>query len=187
MAKLWRILVLRGLAAITFGLPAALRPEMTLPLFVVGFGVYLMFESAIVLYGAVRCARREQRWQALAVYGAFTLAGGVVALRSPDMSAFAVRCLAGAWAVAGGVKSAVLAIRFRRELDGEWGLALSAVTSIVFGLFAVTRPALVLWVGADAAVLGVTLLIAGRGLYACQHRRAHSYSLAHHMWRTRLF
>ena len=185
MRELSRVLVLRGLAALSFGLAAVLRPEMALPLLVTGFGIYLVSESTIVFYSAARCARREKRWHELALYGTLSLAGGVTALGWPGMPGGALLYLVSAWALAGGITNLLVAIRLRRELVGEWGLALSGVTSIALGLFAVTRPALAVWIGAYATMLGVVLLLAGRGLHARQHRKALSYALAHQMGRTR--
>jgi uncharacterized membrane protein HdeD (DUF308 family) len=65
----------------------------------------------------------------------------------------------GAWAVVTGILEIAAAIRLRRELTGEWVLALVGAVSVLAGVLILARPG----VGAVALaqVLGVYAIIAG--------------------------
>jgi uncharacterized membrane protein HdeD (DUF308 family) len=75
--------------------------------------------------------------------------------------------LIAAWAIATGVLEVAVAIWLRRELRGEWLLALGGIVSVVFGVFLIVRPgegavAVVWLIGLFAIVFGVALI--GLGL-----------------------
>jgi uncharacterized membrane protein HdeD (DUF308 family) len=74
--------------------------------------------------------------------------------------------LIAAWAIVTGVLQVFAAIRLRRELRGEWLLALGGVLSVLFGIALIFWPAsgalaLVLLIGAYAVVFGVVLIALG--------------------------
>ena len=46
----------------------------------------------------------------------------------------------GFWAMATGVPRVLLAVRLRREIDGEWWMALGGLASILFGVMMIARP-----------------------------------------------
>jgi len=65
-----------------------------------------------------------------------------------------------------GVFQIAAAIRLRRQITGEWLLALSGVLSIVLGILLALFPGvglltMVLWVGAFSVAYGVLLIMLG--------------------------
>ena len=68
-----------------------------------------------------------------------------------------------AWAIVVGVMEIVGAVRLRKEIEGEWLLALGGILSIVFGLIIAFRPVVgaigAVWgLGAVAIATGITLV-----------------------------
>jgi uncharacterized membrane protein HdeD (DUF308 family) len=69
----------------------------------------------------------------------------------------------GAWAIITGVLEIVAAILLRKQIRGEWWLALSGALSLIFGVLVILWPgagalALVLWIAAYSIAFGVLLL-----------------------------
>lgn len=185
LARYWWVLVVRGVAAVLFGLVALIWPDITLWVLVLLFGAYALVDGVFALGAAV--ARRDvptgQRvW--LVIEGIAGIAAAVAAVFWPSITALALLLLISAWAVVTGVLEIVAAIQLRRELTGEWLLALSGVLSVLFGLLLLIRPAegaiAVVWlIGIYAIVFGVALVALGlrlrrprRGTVPGAHRPA---------------
>ena len=82
-----------------------------------------------------------------------------------------------AWAVATGILEVVAAIRLRKEIRGEWLLALSGILSVALGVALAAYPragvVAVSWmIGAYATVFGVLFIILGLRLRSWAHREA---------------
>jgi uncharacterized membrane protein HdeD (DUF308 family) len=68
------------------------------------------------------------------------------------------------WAMATGVLKIIMAVRLRKEIEGEWWLVLSGLASALFGIIILARPgagalALLWFIAAWAIVMGVFLVI----------------------------
>jgi len=61
--------------------------------------------------------------------------------------------LVASWAIITGVSEIMLAIRLRKEIEGEFWLGLAGVLSVLFGIFAALSPLI--------SFLALTWLIAG--------------------------
>ena len=88
---------------------------------------------------------------------------GVVTFVWPGLTALSLLYLVAFWAIATGTFQVIAAIALRRELDGEFWMALGGVASIVFGVLLVASPGdglitLVWLVGIWAVVFGVSSL-----------------------------
>jgi uncharacterized membrane protein HdeD (DUF308 family) len=87
----------------------------------------------------------------------------VVTFLWPQITLFVLLCLVAAWAIVTGLFEIVAAVRLRRELEGEWALALGGVLSVLFGLGLAVAPGAwtlaVIWlIGAYAITFGASLL-----------------------------
>ena len=121
---------------------------------IVIFGVWALIDGIT----AVLMAIGEKKWYAYLLLGVISVVAGLIAIARPGATALALLFVIGIWALVKGVAEIVTAIQIRKEVEGEWALALSGVISILFGLFVLARP--------GGGALAVVALIA---LYALAH------------------
>lgn len=160
----WRMVALRGVAALGFGILTLVWPGLTLWALVVLFGAYALVDGAVVL-GAAIANRvpigRSRGW--LVFDGIVGVAAGIVTFAWPDVTALALLFVIAAWAIITGVVEISTAIELRQVIHNEWLLGLAGVASVVFGILLVITPgagALVItWlIGWYALFFGVMLL-----------------------------
>jgi uncharacterized membrane protein HdeD (DUF308 family) len=160
----WWVLLLRGLIAILFGILALHHPVLTLSALVLVFGIYALFDGIFSLFHALSgWSHREHRWL-LVLEGVIGIWVGFVTLRAPGLTAVALLLFIAIWALATGVLRIVEAIRLRREIRGEFWLALSGFLSVIFAFLVMLEPAAgaiaMIWVIAWFALLiGATLVV----------------------------
>jgi uncharacterized membrane protein HdeD (DUF308 family) len=176
----WWLLTLRGAAAIIFGVLTFVAPLASLFVLVLLFGAYALVDGVLYLFLAFRGAKRGERWGSLVVAGITGLGAGIVTFLWPGISALALLFLIAGWAVVTGAASIFAAVRLRKQIRGEWLLAISGVLSIAFGVLIALFPgpgalAVVIWIGAYAVVFGgilVALSLRLRSLRGAAGRRA---------------
>ncbi|HET9908887.1 MAG TPA: HdeD family acid-resistance protein [Anaerolineales bacterium] len=164
LAHNWWTLVLRGLAAILFGILAYVLPDITFTVLVLLFGAYALWDGVFALIGAVR-AQGERRW-ILVLEGLVGIAAGLVTFFWPGAATLAILTIMAVWAIVTGVFEIIGAIRLRKEIEGEWFLLLSGLLSVLFGLALVIWPVAglvaVTWmIGAYAIIFGILLIVLG--------------------------
>jgi len=176
LQRSWWIFLLRGLAAVAFGIMAFVWPALTLAVLVVIFGAYVLADGVFGLIDAVRYRDRLGRVWPLVLEAALGIVVGVLMLFWPDVTALALLMLIAAWAVLGGLLRIVLAFQIRHEITGEWVLIAGGLLSILFGglLIAVPQAGLITlaWVigfyavafGCLFVLLAVHLRRLGRGI-----------------------
>lgn len=159
LSKRWSLLLLRGLAAIAFGLLAWARPAASLAALVFLFGIFAIVDGILEISTALD--RDEGRWIPV-LAGVISILVGVLTFMAPQVTAIVLLFYIAVWAMVRGVLDIVLAVRLRREIQGEWRLVLAGVASITFGALLLARPGAgaltIVWlIGAYAIVAGVLL------------------------------
>ncbi|WP_296742633.1 HdeD family acid-resistance protein [Mesorhizobium sp.] len=141
LADNWWLLVLRGVAAIAFGLLTFIVPGLTLLTLVFLWGIYAFADGLLALWVAIagKGGEMASRWW-LAVIGVAGILAGLSAFIWPGMTALVLLMFIAGWAIAIGLLQIWGAIRLRKEVDGEWLLGLSGVLSLAFGIFMFVRP-----------------------------------------------
>jgi len=157
--------VLRGIAAIAFGVLAIVWPSITFLILVAMFAAYALVDGIIHLVAYFRAPTGQPRWL-LALQGILGVAVAVMTFVWPGITALALLFLIAAWAVVGGALRIALAVQLRKVIAGEWLLALSGVMSIIFGVLVFLVPAAgvigtAFMVGFYAILLGTVMLTLG--------------------------
>jgi uncharacterized membrane protein HdeD (DUF308 family) len=161
LAGNWWVLLLRGIAAVLFGLAALFWPGLTLLVLIVIFGVYAVIDGIFAIVAGIR-GSGGRRWLLLAE-GALSVLFGLAVLFWPGLSALVLLYVISFWAILTGLLRVVMAISLRREIENEWLMILSGVLSVLFGVVLGALPgvgllSLVWLVGIYALIFGVALI-----------------------------
>jgi uncharacterized membrane protein HdeD (DUF308 family) len=162
LARNWWLILLRGIAAIAFGVLAFVWPGITLVTLALLYGAFALVEGALALAAAVAGGSPAPRWW-LVIVGLLGVAVGVLTIMMPGMTALLLVLLVAGWAIATGIMQIIGAIRLRREIDNEWMLVAVGLISVLFGVLVAIQPivgaiSLVFVLGAYAIIFGITLV-----------------------------
>ncbi|HEX9455686.1 MAG TPA: HdeD family acid-resistance protein [Candidatus Binatia bacterium] len=163
LAQNWWVILLRGIAAIIFGLITFVAPGISLAALVLVFGAYALTDGVLAVVSAIRWRGETDRWWMLLLEGLVGIAAGVATFVRPDLSALALLYVIAGWALVTGVLEIAAAIRLRKIITGEWLLALIGIASVAFGIMLALFPAagalaLIIWIGAYATATGALLI-----------------------------
>ena len=159
LAGHWSSLALRGVCALGFGILSFMWPGLSLTTLVLIWGVYALIDGVLALIAGFKA----KIWS-LAFIGVVGILAGVATFMYPGMTALVLLYFIAAWAIVTGVAAIYIAIRLRKELTGEWVLALAGVLSAFFGVMLIARPgagalALIFLIAGYAVAFGVLLLL----------------------------
>jgi len=165
LAKNWWLEVLRGVAAIIFGILALANPGIALVTLVLLWGIYALIDGVLAIAAAVMGGNPMPRWW-LAIVGLAGIGAGVMTFVYPVITAFVLLIFIAVWAIVLGIFEIYGAIKLRKEIEGEWFLILSGALSVLFGLLLLARPGAgalaVIWIiGAYAIILGIIYVMFG--------------------------
>ena len=171
----WWALLLRGIAAIVFGVFAFVSPGVTLLSLVFVFGIYAIFDGVFAIVAGLRAPEGVSNWWMLLLVGILGLVAGGVAIAMPGQTVIALVTLIGIWAIFSGIFHIIAAIGLRKQITGEWIMILSGVLSVLAGAYLTANPvagaAVVVWViGFYAILYGIALAILGLKLRSVKQR-----------------
>jgi uncharacterized membrane protein HdeD (DUF308 family) len=163
LAKNWWLLLLRGIAAIVFGVLAFAWPGMTLLTLILFYGAFALVDGVLAIIAAITGGAPAPRWW-LAIIGLLGIVAGLLTFLMPGLSALVLLFFIAAWAIATGVLQIIGAIQLRKEIDNEWLLILGGAISVLFGLGVMVAPgagalALVWVIGTYAVIIGGVLVV----------------------------
>jgi uncharacterized membrane protein HdeD (DUF308 family) len=164
LSRHWWLLLLRGLAAIAFGVLTWVLPGISLAVLVLLFGAYCLADGVLATWTAVAGAKgHDFRW-VLLLEGLVGIGVGILTFIAPGITTLGLLFYIAIWAIATGVLEIAAAVRLRKEIRNEWLLILAGIASVAFGVLLAAAPGTgalaVLWlIGAYALLFGVLLVI----------------------------
>ena len=164
LSQYWWVLLLRGILAILFGAVAFAWPGLTLATLILFFAAFVFVDGVFDVFHAFSGRKENENWWVLLLEGLLGVAFGVITWMNPGITALVLMLYIAFWAVATGVLKIIMAVRLRKEIEGEWWMVLSGLASVLFGVIMIARPGAgamaVLWfIAAWAIVMGVFLVI----------------------------
>ena len=141
LAENWWLLLLRGIAAIAFGVLAFFWPGLTLVALTLLWGAYALTDGVIAIWAAFNASGGDvgPRWW-LGLSGVAGILAGVVTFYYTGTTTLVLLMFIAVWAIIIGVLQIWGAIVLRKVLQQEWLLILNGVLSIVFGAILFAQP-----------------------------------------------
>jgi uncharacterized membrane protein HdeD (DUF308 family) len=153
----WWVPVIRGIAAIVFGIIAFTHPVMAAATLVLFFGAWVLIDGIFRIVGAIGHRASDSDWGWQLVIGILGIIIGLLTFHAPAITALALVIYVAAWALMIGASEIVLAVKMRHEIKGEWFLILMGLISIVFAIMLLWNPiagaATLIWLIAWYAII----------------------------------
>ncbi len=164
LSQYWWVLLLRGILAILFGVVAYSWPGLTLATLVLFFAAFVFVDGIFDVFHAFSGREENENWWVLLLEGLLGIAFGVITWINPGITTLVLLLYIAFWAMATGVLKILMAVRLRKEIEGEWWLILSGLVSAIFGIVMLARPgagalAVLLFIAAWSIVVGIFMVI----------------------------
>ena len=163
LRRSWWVLLLRGVAAIVFGVLTWMQPAASAAALVLIFGAYVFLDGVLGVFSAIKSRNESRHWWMVLLWGLTGVVFGVLTVINPAITALVLTIYIGVWALITGVVEIVAALRLRKEIEGEWLLVLGGLISVLFGSFVLAQPGAgmmaMLWVIATYAVIFGVLMV----------------------------
>jgi uncharacterized membrane protein HdeD (DUF308 family) len=162
----WWVPVLRGVAAIIFGVIAFTHPLMAAATLVIFFGAWVLVDGIFRIVGAIGHRNSDPDWGFNLIIGILGVIVGLLTFHAPAITALALVIYIAAWALMVGATEIALAIKMRREIKCESLLILLGLASIIFAGLLLWNPlagaAALIWIVAwYAVIMGVLAIVFG--------------------------
>jgi uncharacterized membrane protein HdeD (DUF308 family) len=136
----WWLLLVRGLAAIAFGVIAFLWPAITLVSMIYLFGIYAIVDGLVAIWAAFNLPGQPgPRWW-LGLSGVVSILAGIIAFVYTGMTAMVLLVVIAVWAIIIGLLQLYAAIQLWKVIDNDWWLILSGLLAVAFGAVMIAWP-----------------------------------------------
>ena len=141
LAENWWLLLLRGIAAITFGVLAFSWLGLTLVALTLLWGAYALTDGVIAIWAAFNASGGDvgPRWW-LGLSGVAGILAGILTFYYTGTTTLVLLMFIAVWAIIIGALQIWGAIALRKVLQQEWLLILNGVLSIAFGAVLLAQP-----------------------------------------------
>lgn len=167
--RTWWLIVLRGLAAILFGLVAIFWPGISLAALVTLFGAYALLDGAVTLALSLRLPGDSPGRSFLTITGIASLLVGLVSVLWPQVTVTLLIYILAAWLVLFGLIAIANSLQMKKQIGPDWPLSRGGIALLLIGLLLLLFPNAV--AVAATWVLGILALLIGGGLLTFAWRR----------------
>lgn len=163
VARYWWVWLVRGIAAIIFGVLAWLWTGPTIFAIGVLFGAYAFVDGVFALVASVRAAEQHDRWWPLLLEGIVGLVIAGITFWDIRVTLLALYFTIAAWAFLTGIFEIAAAVQLRQHIANEIWLVIGGIASILFGALMIWFPlagalAIVWIIGAYAIIFGALMI-----------------------------
>ncbi|MBV8531919.1 MAG: HdeD family acid-resistance protein [Candidatus Eremiobacteraeota bacterium] len=163
LTRNWWMWLIRGIAAIIFGILAFLWPGATWVAIAILFGAYALVDGIFAIVAAVRAAETHERWWPFLIEGIVGIVIAGITFYDVRITLLALYWTIAAWAFLTGIFEIVAAVQLRKHIANEFWLIIGGIASIVFGVLMIWFPAAgalaIIWlISAYAIVFGIIMI-----------------------------
>ena len=90
LSRNWWVLLLRGLAAIAFGVLTWLLPGVSLTALVLLFGIYALADGILGVWTGIAGRKEHEDWWVMLMWGLLGIGIGILTLAAPGITALAL-------------------------------------------------------------------------------------------------
>jgi len=156
--------LIRGIAAIVFGVLAFAWPGVTIVVLGILFGAYAFVDGIFAIVATVQAAEHQQRWWPLLLEGIVGLLIAAITFYDIRITLLALYLTIAAWAFLTGIFELVAAVEFRKHIANEIWLIIGGLASIAFGVLMIWFPLAgalaIIWLIAAYAIIFGFILVA---------------------------
>jgi uncharacterized membrane protein HdeD (DUF308 family) len=161
----WKMLVLRGVIGVCFGLGAIIWPAKTLTVLAIFWGAWALIDGLNTFFHIFGKGLPPAARFLAALLGIFSVLAALVALSSPLFAVHVITWILGAWLIARGIGELISAISIT-QAQGKFLLAISGLLDLAIGVLFMSNPgrsalAVAFVLGLLALIWGLVLVIAG--------------------------
>jgi uncharacterized membrane protein HdeD (DUF308 family) len=132
--------LLRGIFAIAFGLIAWRWPGLTIGMLVFFFGAYALVSGLFAVVAGIAGRKAAEDWWLLLIEGLLGIGIGILTYRAPGLTAVALLLFIAMWAMVSGILQIVTAVKLRKEISGEFWMALGGIFWVLLALALMAFP-----------------------------------------------
>jgi uncharacterized membrane protein HdeD (DUF308 family) len=163
VARTWWMWLIRGLAAILFGILAFTWPGLTWITIAILFGAYALVDGVFAIIAAVRAVQQQQRWWPFLLEGIVGILIAAITWYDIRITIAALYLTIAAWAFITGILEIVAAVQLRKHIPNEIWLIIGGIASIAFGVLLLLYPVIgaltvIYIIAAYAVIFGIIMI-----------------------------
>jgi uncharacterized membrane protein HdeD (DUF308 family) len=152
LARSWWTWLIRGIAAVIFGILAFLWPPGAWIAIAILFGAYALVDGVFAIVATFRAAESQQRWWPFLLEGIVGILIAAITFYDITITIVALYWTIAVWAFVTGIFEIVAGIQLRKHIANEIWLIIGGIASIAFAVLMIRFPI--------AGAITVTWLIA---------------------------